>query len=99
MLLIFFLPYNIINNNNVMLYYTKNDINKMIKNNRKIVLVKNIIYDVTDFDHPFGLLPFTDKIGKDIRQDYDFHGRDAKKKWNDYKIGELHNNNLWCIII
>ena len=31
--------------------YTLIEVKNMIKNNRKILLVKNNIYDVTDFDH------------------------------------------------
>ena len=82
-----------------MKYYTKMEIDVMIKDDKKIVLIKNNIYDFTEFIHPFGIIPFNDnnKIGTDVSIDYNFHGKNAKKSWEKYKIGELHNN-YDCII-
>jgi len=76
-----------------MKYYTKMEIDVMIKDGKKIVFVKNNIYDVTNFIHPFGILPFNDnnRIGTDVSIDYNFHGKTSKNTWEKYKIGELHN--------
>ena len=84
-----------------MKYYTKDDINKMMQNEKKkIVFVNNNIYDVTNFVHPFGIVPFdsNNKIGTDVSIDYNFHSNSSKKKWDEYKIGELYNKNNFCII-
>ena len=81
-----------------MKYYTKMEVDIMIKNNKKIVLVKNNIYDVTEFIHPFGIDPFnSNKIGADISNDYNFHSDKSKNIWKKYKIGELYSK-CNCII-
>tara|TARA_X000000950_G_C13907848_1_gene657690 strand:- start:2492 stop:2734 length:243 start_codon:yes stop_codon:yes gene_type:complete len=80
-----------------MKYFTKLQINEMIKNKRIILLVRNSVYDVTDFEHPFNIDPFLIRIGKDVREDYFFHSNKSKKIWEKYKIGKLKNE--MCIII
>ena len=44
-----------------MKYYTKTEIDVMINNGRKILLVDNNIFDVTNFEHPFNINPFDKK--------------------------------------
>ena len=50
-----------------MKYYTKTEIDVMINNGRKILLVDNNIFDVTNFEHPFNINPF-DKIVEQIKE-------------------------------
>jgi hypothetical protein len=78
--------------------YSLIDVKNMIKENRKILLVKNNIYDVTNFDHPFNITPYDSKLGNDVSVDYNFHSKESKKVWDKYKIGTLITNNIWCII-
>ena len=79
-----------------MRYFTKLEINEMIKNGRIILLVKNLVYDVTEFEHPFNINPFLSRIGKDVSEDYYFHSNKSKKIWEKYKIGKIKSE--MCII-
>ena len=79
-----------------MKYYTKTEIDVMINNGRKILLVDNNIFDVTNFEHPFNINPFDKKIGQNVKIDYNFHDKNSKKIWKEYKIGEIESS--WCTI-
>lgn len=79
-----------------MRYFTKLEINEMIKNGRIILLVRNLVYDVTEFEHPFNINPFLSRIGKDVSEDYYFHSNESKKIWKKYKIGKIKSE--MCII-
>ena len=76
-----------------MKFYTKMEIDIMVKDGKKIIFVKNNIYDVTNFIHLFGILPFNDnnRIKTDVSIDYNFHGKNSKNTWEKYKIGQLYN--------
>lgn len=78
-----------------MRYFTDLDINEMIKNGRIILSVKNIVYDVTEVEHPFHIVPFLSR--KDVSEDYYFHSSKSKKIWEKYKIGKIKSE--MCIII
>ena len=84
-----------------MKYFTLLEINKMIKNNKIIIIRKNIVYDFTKFinKHPGGKDIIIKKIGIDNQKNYNFHSVAAKKKWNKYKIGYIKNNNCNCNIL
>lgn len=62
------------------------EIDVMIKDGRKILLVDNNIFDVTDFKHPFNINPFDKKIGKNVKIDYNFHGKNSKKYGKNIKL-------------
>jgi cytochrome b involved in lipid metabolism len=72
------------------------EIDIMIKEGKKILIANNNIYDVSDFDHPFNITPFDNKIGTDVSIDYNFHSKESKKIWEKYKIGQLKSD--WCTI-
>lgn len=78
---------------------TRDEITDMIKSGRKIVLVGNRVFDVSNFQHPFSVDIFYKNIGKDCYKDYKHHGRSARKIWQKYEIGFLKGDSDRCIII
>lgn len=78
---------------------SRDELTDMIRLGRKIVLVKNRVYDVSDFQHPFSLDPFYNKIGKDCYKDYKQHGKFAREMWKKYEIGVLKEESEMCIIM
>ena len=81
-----------------MKYYTQKDIDEMINDNKIILLVNNIIYDFTNFDHPFNICFYDNRLGKDVSIDYNFHSKESQQIWKKYKIGKL-NVNKNCTIM
>ena len=73
-------------------YFSLKEINIMLSENNKIVLVKNNIYDFTSFNHPGNMKVFINKLGKDVSDDFKFHSISSHKIWNKYFIGKLKNN-------
>ena len=85
-------------------YYTLYDISNLRKNNKIILIRKNIVYDVTDFikNHPGGENSIIKNQLKDNNENYNYHSSKAKKKWDKYKIGYLkyfNNKNYSCQIL
>ena len=78
---------------------TRDELTDMIKSGRKIVLVKNRVFDVSDFQHPFSIDTFYNKIGKNCYKDYKQHGKSARKIWKKYEIGVLKKDSNICIIM
>jgi len=70
-----------------MLHFSSEMIENLIKNNKKLIFVDDDIYDITDFVHPFNIDPITSQINSNVKNDYNFHGSNAKKLWKKYKIG------------
>ena len=78
--------------------YTQDDIDKMVNDNKIILLVNKNIYDFTEFNHPFNICFYDNRLGKDVSVDFNFHSKKSKKLWKKYKIGEL-NLKQCCIIM
>jgi len=78
---------------------TRDELTDMIKLGRKIILVKNRVFDVSDFQHPFSIDTFYNKIGKNCYKDYKQHGKSARKIWKKYEIGVLKEDSNMCIIM
>ena len=72
------------------LHYKKKpkiSVSDYIDKGKKIVMVGNKVYDFTNFKHPGNFEPFNNRIGKDVTNDYKFHGSNSKKMWDKYFIG------------
>jgi cytochrome b involved in lipid metabolism len=85
---------------------------ELIKNGKKLLYHDNIVYDVTNYQHPGGECIFK-KILKldsnnnilytDITIDYNFHSSQSKKVWKSMIIGTTETckltiflNKLFC---
>ena len=75
-------------------YYTEDDINIMINNENRCIIVSNKnVYDVTNFvdEHPGGSNCLWKKCKEraDCSIDFNFHGKKGQKLWGKFKIGQL----------
>ena len=71
--------------------FTEEDITKMIENERCIIFVEKIVYDVTDFinKHPGGSNALLNEIGEECTVYFNYHSKTGRKLWDKYKIGYL----------
>ena len=57
------------------------------------IIANNKVYDVTTFinQHPGGCQSLLNRLGgkKDATEDFFFHSKKARKKWEEYHIGYL----------
>ena len=82
-----------------MKYLTYKEIDELRKNNKVIILRKNIVYDFTNFVkfHPCGKNLIINNIYKDNQKNYKFHNKNARNKWKKYKIGYIKEKYLCSI--
>ena len=78
-----------------MKYFSEEDISKL-RETKLILIRKKHIYDVTNFylQHPGGknaILKNLYNINNNYH--YNFHTKEGKKMWDEYKIGELETNS------
>tara|TARA_B100001093_G_C26567993_1_gene901632 strand:- start:172 stop:411 length:240 start_codon:yes stop_codon:yes gene_type:complete len=75
--------------------YTWNEIKK-----QNLLVANNNVYDVSKLrdKHPGGNKALLKNIGLDCTIDYNFHSKESKKKWNNFKVGELPKKTCCTIM-
>ena len=78
-------------NRQVLPKITKEEVNKMIDEKRIIFFVKDRVIDATDYigEHPGGSECMRKRVGIECEQDYNFHGKNGRKLWDEMVIGYL----------
>lgn len=72
--------------------YTYEDFEIMLKNDLKLVIYKNKIYDIKHIEyHPVGFKLIEQNIGKDITEHMFFHSKEAKKIVKKQFIGYIED--------
>jgi cytochrome b involved in lipid metabolism len=60
-------------------------------------------YDVTNFldKHPGGKNCLIKKNGQDVKEDFEYHSRRAKKQWEEYRVKKESEDDRkrFCIIL
>ena len=76
------------------IYYSKEEIKKHNNNNSLWLVCNTKVYDITSFinKHPGGSEILLKKATVNCIKDYNFHSKNAKKKWNNYLIGYVKEN-------
>ena len=70
--------------------YDEEDIREMLNFGFKIVIYKNIIYDIKHIEeHPGGMDIIDENIGTDITYHMKFHSKKALKQLLKYPIGKI----------
>lgn len=88
-----------LNINYIMEYYSLKEVNKHNKLEDCWLVVKNKVYDITEFieKHPIGPDSILFNANQNCIEHYNFHSKKAKKIWDKYQIGYIGNNNHCCI--
>lgn len=69
--------------------YTKEELEKIIRSGRIIILIREKVYDVTNYTqyHPAGQRCFLMRNGKDCTVDMGYHSKKANDILKQYYIG------------
>ena len=85
--------------------YTLREVKKHNNLNSCWLIVEKNVYDITNFLklHPEHINRIIKKAGENVTDDYNFHTKNQKKIWKQYKIGKIGkrycNINNKCQII
>lgn len=75
--------------------YTWNEIK-----DKNLVVANGNVYNISNLlnKHPGGNNALLKNLGKDCTIDFNFHSKESRKKWDNYKVGELPKKTC-CIIM
>lgn len=88
-----------LNINYIMESYSLKEVEKHCKLDDCWLVVKNKVYNVTDFikNHPIGPESILFNASQDCIEHYNFHSKQAKKIWDKYQIGYIESHSKCCI--
>lgn len=79
--------------------YSLKEVEKHCKLDDCWLIVKNKVYNVTDFikKHPIGPDSILFNASQDCVEHYNFHSKQAKNIWDNCQIGYIETHSKCCI--